>query len=403
MTSHSFARSVRARSITARFTIAVTIAGALVAGSVLTASTATAAPAPGVPEVTAGLEYVALGDSYSAGLGIAPPTGLPTPECAQSASNYPHQVAAAYGLELTDVTCSGADTADITTTSQYPASAPQVSALSADTDIVTITIGGNDLGFADVARSCLAQSASGPLLFPTNEGVFLPNCAAAYTAQGDSLAARLAVEVAPALATTYAQIAAAAPNAEVFVVGYPRIFPGTLPEGGCYTSPFSTANSYPFTDVDTAYLHSVEVKLDAAIQAAAAAAGFTYVPTFSTAGENSACAPVGTAYVNGVILSEAGALSSLHPNTLGVTFLTDSVSLAIDAAFPAVVVPVVPTVPTAPTAPTVPVASGPAAAAPKPMLANTGTDGGLLAGGLALAVLLFAGGGFVVASRRKTA
>jgi lysophospholipase L1-like esterase len=397
MTSPSAADHTRARFTAARFIGAAAVIGALVTGSMLTASAASAAPAQGVPEVTAGLDYVALGDSYSAGLGLAPATGLPTPECGQSAVNYPHQLAAAYGLELTDVTCSGAVANDITTTAQYPNAGPQIGALSADTDIVTLTVGGNDLGFSDIVSTCLAQSANGPLLFPTPQGVVLPNCAAGYTAQGDALAARVAGPVAAALATTYAQIAAAAPNAQVFVVGYPSLFPAVVPEAGCFSALGSAASTFPFTTVDTAYLHSIEVKLDAAIQAAAQNAGFTYVPALAASVDHSACVTDGTAYVNGVrLLGESFDPATLHPTTLGVTFLTDQVSAAIDAAFPAVA-------PVVPTAPTAPVASGPAAGAPKPALASTGIEGGLVAGGTALAVLLLAAGGFVAVARRRSA
>lgn len=398
MTSHTTAGHTRARFTAARFVGSVAVVGALITGSLLSASTASAAPAPGVPEVTAGLDYVALGDSYSAGLGLTPLTGQPTPECGQSSVNYPHQVAAAYGLDLTDVSCSGAETGDITTDSQFGNITPQIAALSADTDIVTLTIGGNDLGFTDIIQSCLAQTADGPLLFPTQQGVFLPNCASAYTAQGDSLAGLIAGPISSSLAATYAAIAAAAPNAEVFVVGYPSLFPATIPEGGCFTQ-LAPGSSFPFTTVDTAYLHSVEVTLDAAIQNAAANAGFTYVPTFAPSVNNSACVTDGTAYINGVRIGADGFdPATLHPTTLGVTFLTDSVSTAIDAAFPAVVVPVIPAQPTAP------VASGPAAVAAAPAaLAATGIDGGLLASGAALAIMLLAGGGFVLLSRRRSA
>jgi lysophospholipase L1-like esterase len=402
MTPGTPARRGHRRFSTTRFAAAATIGAALVGSSILcgsilagsTASAATAMPAPGVPEVTAGLEYVALGDSYSAGLGLAPPTGLPTPACGQSSVDFPHQLAAAYGLALTDVSCSGAATADITTTAQFADAPPQITALTADTDMVTITIGGNDLGFAPVAASCVAVDADGPLLQDPSS----LDCATGYTTPVDILAARISAEIAPSLASTYAQIAAAAPDADVFVVGYPSIFPGTLPEGGCFTSPASGSNSFPFTSADVVYLHSVEQKLDAAIQAAAHAAGFTYVPTFSAAGDNSACAPNGTAYVNGVTVTSAGAdPSSLHPNALGVTFLTDSVSRAIDAAFPAVA-------PTAPTGPTRPGASEPAdqGSAPGHPLAGTGADSALLAGVLAVAVLLVAGGAYVAVRRRSS-
>jgi lysophospholipase L1-like esterase len=391
------ARRGHRRFSTARFAAAATIGAALVGGSLLAGSSlsaASATPAPGVLEVTAGLEYVALGDSYSAGLGLAPPTGLPTPSCGQSAVDFPHQLAAAYGLALTDVSCSGAVTADITTTAQFADAPPQISALSAETDIVTLMIGGNDLGFAPVAASCVARGVEGPLLQDPSAA----DCATGYNAPVDVLAARIAAEIAPSLASTYAQIAAAAPDAEVFVVGYPSIFPGTLPEGGCFTSPASGSNSFPFTSADTVYLHTVEQKLDAAIQGAAARAGFTYVPTFSAAGDNSACAPVGSAYVNGVTLTSTGAdPSSLHPNALGVTFLTDSVGRAIDAAFPAVA-------PTAPTGSTRPDASGPAGqgAAPGNPLAGTGSDSALLVGVLAVAVLLLAADAYVAVRRRRS-
>ncbi|MDN4641365.1 SGNH/GDSL hydrolase family protein [Agreia sp. PsM10] len=387
MTSHITSGHTRARFISAAI-----IAVGLAAGSMLTASVATAAPAPGVPEVTAGLDYVALGDSYSAGLGLAPATGLPVPQCGQSAVDFPHRLATAYGLSLTDVSCSGATTDDVSVTSQYAGVGPQITALSADTDIVTVTIGGNDLGFQQIAASCLAAGPDGPLVFANPPA---QNCVSLYNAQVDLLAAKIATQVAPDLAITYAAIAAAAPNAEVFVVGYPGLFPDTIPEGGCFTDAFSTPNSFPFTTIDTAYLRSTEQKLDAAIQASAANAGFTYVPTFAGSAGHSACAAAGTPYINGVTLSETGAeAASLHPNPLGETFLTDSVSLAFDAAFPAVVPTVAPT--------TDPVASGPATIAPKPALANTGLDAGPLVGGLALALLLV-GGGFAVRVRRTAA
>ncbi|SKA82084.1 GDSL-like Lipase/Acylhydrolase family protein [Agreia bicolorata] len=391
MTSRTASTRAHARFTAARFIGAAVVAGALITGSLLASSTATAAPAPGVPAVTAGLDYVALGDSYSAGLGLTPLTGLPTPECGQSSVNFPHQIATAYGLNLTDVSCSGAETGDVTVNSQYGNIAPQIAALSADTDVVTLTIGGNDLGFTDIVQSCLAASADGPLLFENT----LPNCATAYTAQGDLLAAKIAGPVSTSLAETYAAVAAAAPNAKVFVVGYPSIFPATVPAEGCFTAIGSAANTFPFTTIDAPYLHSVEVKLDAAIQNAAATAGFTYVPSFASSFGHNACVTDGSAYVNGVRLAgESLDPGTLHPNTLGATFLTDSVSAALDAAFPAVV---------APTLPTPPVASGPTAVTPKPVLANTGLDGGLLAGGLALAVLLLSGGVLMAVARRKAA
>ena len=89
--------------------------------------------------------YVALGDSYSAASGVLPPD--PPRRCCACARprNYPHVIAAQTGARLTDVTCGAAETKHFTT-AQYPGVAPQVDALGADTDLVTMTIGGNDSG-----------------------------------------------------------------------------------------------------------------------------------------------------------------------------------------------------------------------------------------------------------------
>src|SRR5690606_34177764 len=103
---------------------------------------------------------------YASGFGLEPLTGLPAPECAQSTQNYPHQVADELGLALTDVTCSGARTANLTITPQEVAVATTVpvqnASLSETTDIVSVTIGGIDLGYVNILTSCAAFTADGP-------------------------------------------------------------------------------------------------------------------------------------------------------------------------------------------------------------------------------------------------
>ncbi|RDI54590.1 SGNH/GDSL hydrolase family protein [Nocardia mexicana] len=92
-----------------------------------------------------GERYVALGSSYAAGPGLPP---VVERGCGRSGQNYPHQVAAATGLELVDVTCSGATTADILQRPQRIPNRllpPQIDAVTADTRLVTVSIGGNDL------------------------------------------------------------------------------------------------------------------------------------------------------------------------------------------------------------------------------------------------------------------
>ena len=142
------------------------IPGAVIlVGLALLAPSTTAAAA--TSSTTAGLEYVAMGDSYSAGYGLLPlsPTS-PATGCYQAEVDYPHLVATALGLDLDDRSCAGAVTANIRDTPQVTGSgtAPvQSDALSASTDIVTVTIGGNDLGFASIAGYCVALTANGPI------------------------------------------------------------------------------------------------------------------------------------------------------------------------------------------------------------------------------------------------
>jgi lysophospholipase L1-like esterase len=90
--------------------------------------------------------YVALGSSMAAGPGIAPRVPGTPRRAGRSARNYPHLVARILRLELTDVTYSGATTANVLDEPQHGAP-PQIEALRGDESLVTVTIGGNDIGY----------------------------------------------------------------------------------------------------------------------------------------------------------------------------------------------------------------------------------------------------------------
>ena len=93
--------------------------------------------------------YVALGSSMAAGPGIGPTaTGAPF-RAGRSARNYPHLVAERLGHNLVDVTYSGATTANVLTDSQHGAP-PQIDALDGSEDLITVTIGGNDVGYVQL-------------------------------------------------------------------------------------------------------------------------------------------------------------------------------------------------------------------------------------------------------------
>ncbi|MDN3903416.1 SGNH/GDSL hydrolase family protein [Arthrobacter sp. YD2] len=93
-----------------------------------------------------GAGYVALGSSYAAGPGLGIPVPRSAPGARRTDANYPHRLASALDLMLTDVTSSGAVTADILYRRQF-GQPPQADALTPDTDLVTITVGGNDIGY----------------------------------------------------------------------------------------------------------------------------------------------------------------------------------------------------------------------------------------------------------------
>ncbi len=318
--------------------------------------------APAAIPPTHGLHYVALGDSYSSGLGLGDEVAGAPGFCHRSERNFPHRVAQALKLRLDDVTCAGATTTNVVSAPFVygRASAPvQPRALSRQTDVVTISIGGNDLGFVDAAQSCVALGATGPLLTSTST-----NCQSQYVANGtDQLLQRINVTVASRLKSTFATIRHDAPNATVFVVGYPTIFPDSIhtPVGGCFDAKLAgdslqnarAENILPFTNTDVAYLHSLEQSLDDATRATAQAAGFTYVSTLAGSAAHSACATGGDRYINGVSVdrSKHGGVmlnaGSLHPNSAGAAFMATAVERAISAAFRSAHHP-------APTSPTVP-------------------------------------------------
>lgn len=330
--------------------VSVVLAGSLAGGGAASAAPMWPVPQPypvaGAPEETLadippGSEYVALGDSYSAGYGLADPTRLPTSACGQSAQDYPHRLAARFGLALTDVTCGGATSDDVTSGFQFKGVPPQIRSLSDRTRLVTLTIGGNDADLFGTAASCLALSAKGPVF----SGRDAPSCRSTLVQDGeDLLGTKIESRVALGIADTLAAVKEAAPNATILFLGYPAIFPDAdhTPKGGCFRSALDLGtlagsfptNSYPFTNTDVRYLHGVQEALNDVSASAARAAGVRFVDVFSSTQAHSACA-TGKPYVAGVSLDGTGDLrridlepGALHPNTRGVAYLTKRVAAA---------------------------------------------------------------------------
>jgi lysophospholipase L1-like esterase len=238
-------------------------------------------------------KYVAMGDSYSSASGVLPPdpTGV---SCTRSLVNYPHDIAAATGAQLTDVTCGAAQTKDYFT-SQQPGVAPQLDAVTADTQLVTMTIGGNDSGvFINSIVECGIAGAS-------TAGQGSP-CKDQY---GSSFEDTIKKTTYPALVKALRAVRAKAPRAEVAILGYPWILP---PADGCF-------DKMPVAKGDVPYLRSEQATLNDAVRRAAAKTGAKYVDMSTVSEGHDACQPIGTRWIEPVLQGTNPVI--VHPNALG--------------------------------------------------------------------------------------
>ena len=270
-------------------------------GSVL-AAVALCASLAAVPAQAAGLDYVALGDSAAAGPLI--PDQDPTTPCARSSRNYPAVAAKALGATLTDVSCSGATVEDFTG-SQFAATPPQFDALDAGTDLVTLTIGGNDIGLVQAALTCVN-------VLPKPVGT---SCAARFTSGGVDKLATAITAWAPVFGSALDQIRARAPHAKIVVAGY-----------GTYIRPNGCWPVQPIWDVDANYMQSTVAKLNTVLREQATARGARYVDLAAASVGHDTCAPVGERYLEGLLPTSPAA--PLHPNALGMSAFGAAVAAA---------------------------------------------------------------------------
>jgi len=205
------------------------------------------------------------------------------------------------------VSCSGATTENLTTTAQYSDQPPQLDALSASTQVVSVGIGGNDKGlFLDTLISCGAED----LLFP-----FGTPCKDTY---GHKLAEEIAAD-GPVIGAALHQVHVISPSAKVFVVGYPDILPQS---GNCWPT-------VPLTTGDVAYLNGVEKELNSMLSSEAGSNGASYVDTYTPSVGHDACKSLSVRYVEPV-LPESDAFS-VHPNEKGMAADASEVESAMRA------------------------------------------------------------------------
>ena len=275
-----------------RPTLSRGVAGAAALATALTV-VATATPASAATSsITDPLHYVALGDSYSAGAGILPKDLSASPLCLRTTKNYPRLIASATGASLRDVTCSAAETRHFYT-SQYLGVPAQLNALRSDTDLVTLTIGGNDSQvFLGAIVSC---GTKGMLTLG-----FGSPCKNWFGSYYDDL---IETRTYPAVKKALRDIHAKSPNAEVAILGYPTILP---PTRGCFAQ-------MPIAYGDVPYVYNIQAHVNAVVKRAAAETGTTFVD-MSASGRD-ACQPIGTRWVEPILFGTNTV--PVHPNALG--------------------------------------------------------------------------------------
>jgi lysophospholipase L1-like esterase len=219
-------------------------------------------------------QYVALGDSYSSGVGTRT-FYEESGSCKRSPKAYGPLVAAAKGYTLSFQACSGAKTTDV--------NANQLGTLSSSTALVTITIGGNDAGFSNVIINC---------------ALYYFTCGSAISEANSFISNKL-----PALLeATYKKIREKASTAKVVVLGYPKLF----------TKEGATCNANFLTSSNEKKLNETAEKLDGVIKARATAMAFTFINPTAPFEAHEVCSS--SEWLNG----QSNPLEeSYHPNVNG--------------------------------------------------------------------------------------
>lgn len=297
----------------------VVLAATAAFGGAVTASATPAAPAYH--------EYVALGDSWSADVNLFDITSQYVPfGCVQSAADYPHQVAATLGITtFRDATCGGATTVNMTAPQSAPlggTNPPQFNQLTSSTDLVTLGIGGNDVGLVGVVESCVN-------LLPTITlvpGLNLPaplggSCQPEYVSDGVDKVSLEIKAAAPKIAAAIAGIKARSPHARIELVNY--------------MNPMPTAGCYPYVqiaDEDMPWLHDKIAEMDTMLATVAATAHVGLVDTNTGMTGHDVCQLPGNQYVTALLPISTDPLIAVpfHPTQLGANHQAATVLKALE-------------------------------------------------------------------------
>lgn len=214
--------------------------------------------------------YVAIGDSYTSAP-LVPETD-PEDGCLRSSGNYPSLVAAALeGTELEDVSCAGADTTaliGVQRTFDGLSRPPQLQAVTEDTSLVTVSIGGNDFGlFSTFVGGCAQVASTDPDGSP---------CTDVASEDGPEVLAKIEERI----SSVVQGVRGRAPEARILVVGYPQI----VPQGD------RSCPALPIADGDLAFARTMNRGLAEALEEGARKGGAEYVDAYALTEGHDVCA-----------------------------------------------------------------------------------------------------------------
>lgn len=260
------------------------------------------ASAPTPSGTTTSGSYVALGDSFTANSFHSP--GASSNGCDQTGRNQPHVVQARMGFSsFVDASCDGATSDDIMAAGT--GNAAQISFVTSATKLVTLSIGGNDIGFSDIVKNCTLDY----LTFGGCKGDYVSGTTDQITNKIN--AAKVKIQ------NVVNAVKARAPQAKIFIYGYPTLVPmsGT---SGC--------TGLTLASGDISYLRSKQAQLNSALSSIASGSGATYVDVYGPSAGHDPCSD--TAWVARVI-----DLPPVHPTSRGVDALADLVADSVQANF----------------------------------------------------------------------
>jgi lysophospholipase L1-like esterase len=265
--------------------------------------------------------YVALGDSYTAAPNVGDSGGGPS-GCHRSAENYPSDVARALRIgQFADASCSGATTADMFSPQQFSGenNPPQLDSLNSATTLVTVGIGGNDIGFSALIKRCVAMGALYQL---TGSGKYFTEDApcARDSTSADAVAKKITT-AGDRLTRILHEVRRRAPEARVYVVSYPAILPADSADCG---------RGMSLAPGDVAFLREKEQQLNTMLRQRASEAGVGYVDTYTPSTGHNACTAKDTRWIEPLVPQNPAA--PVHPNARGERGMADAVLHAVKSA-----------------------------------------------------------------------